>query len=157
MEQQDLFHAAHERYAATLAQRRQQEDRPEPAPAPERALHQHSLDAHAATEETMTGRKRAIMEWLRAYGPATDRQVKDAVIGERFAELLQRLGAEVITVGRSDTFVPVDTEAAPQTAGRLQIRSIPTLALFRGGREVARQAGALSAADIVAWVQAHGA
>ena len=83
MEQQDLFHAAHERYAATLAQRLQQEDRPEPAPAPERALHQHSLDAHAATEETMTGRKRAIMEWLRAYGPATDRQVKDAVIGER--------------------------------------------------------------------------
>jgi len=83
MEQQDLFHAAHERYAATLAQRRQQEDRPEPAPAPERALHQHSLDAHAATEETMTGRKRAIMEWLRAYGPATDRHVKEALFGER--------------------------------------------------------------------------
>jgi hypothetical protein len=83
MDQQDLFHAAHERYAATLAQRRQQEDRPEPAPAPERALHQHSLDAHAATEETMTGRKRAIMEWLRAYGPATDRHVKEALFGER--------------------------------------------------------------------------
>lgn len=83
MEQQDLFHAAHERYAATLAQRRQQEDRPEPAPAPERALHQHSLDAHAATEETMTGRKRAIMEWLRAYGPATDRHVKEALFGAR--------------------------------------------------------------------------
>ena len=83
MEQIDLFHAAHERYAATLAQRRQQEDRPEPAPAPDRALHQHSLDAHAATEETMTGRKRAIMEWLRAYGPATDRHVKEALFGER--------------------------------------------------------------------------
>lgn len=83
MDQPDLFHAAHERYAASLAQRQHQEDRPEPAQAPERALHQHSLDAHAATEETMTGRKRSIMEWLRAYGPATDRQVKEALFGER--------------------------------------------------------------------------
>lgn len=81
MDNPDLFHYAHERYAASLAQRRQQEDRPEPAQAPERALHRHSLEAHAATEETMTGRKRAIMEWLRAYGPATDRQVKEALFG----------------------------------------------------------------------------
>ncbi|HMU17417.1 MAG TPA: thioredoxin family protein, partial [Thauera aminoaromatica] len=29
----------------------------------------------------------------------------------------------------------------------------PTLALFRGGREIARQAGAMSAADIVRWVR----
>ena len=49
----------------------------------------------------------------------------------------------------------VDTEAAPGVAGRYQIRSIPTLILFRGGREVARQAGAMSAADIVRWTQAN--
>ena len=47
----------------------------------------------------------------------------------------------------------VDTEAAPGVAGRYQIRSIPTLILFREGREVARQAGAMSAADIVRWTQ----
>lgn len=46
----------------------------------------------------------------------------------------------------------LDTEQAPLLATRLAIRSIPTLALFRGGREVARQAGALaSAAAIVQW------
>jgi thioredoxin 2 len=36
---------------------------------------------------------------------------------------------------------------------RLNIRSIPTLALFVGGREVARQAGAMGAPDIVRWTQ----
>ena len=45
----------------------------------------------------------------------------------------------------------VDTEAQPGLGARFGIRSIPTLALFVGGREVARQAGAMGAADIVRW------
>ena len=49
----------------------------------------------------------------------------------------------------------VNTEAAQSLAARFNIRSIPTLALFVGGREVARQAGAMrSVADIARWVQA---
>ena len=48
----------------------------------------------------------------------------------------------------------VDTEAVPALGARFQIRSIPTLALFKDGREIARQAGAMGAADIVKWVQA---
>ena len=51
--------------------------------------------------------------------------------------------------------VKVDTEAVPNLGTRFAIRSIPTLALFRNGREVARQPGAMSAADIVRWVQSH--
>ncbi len=49
----------------------------------------------------------------------------------------------------------VDTEAEPQLGARFAIRSIPTLALFKDGREVARQAGAMGSADIVRWVQAN--
>ncbi len=50
----------------------------------------------------------------------------------------------------------VNTEEAQALSARLGIRSIPTLALFVGGREVARQPGALTrAADIVAWTRAH--
>lgn len=49
----------------------------------------------------------------------------------------------------------VDTEAVPALGTRFNIRSIPTLALFQGGHEVARQAGAMGAADIVRWVKAH--
>ena len=50
-------------------------------------------------------------------------------------------------------FAKVNTETARATAAQYAIRSIPTLALFRGGREIARQAGAMSAADLVRWVR----
>lgn len=46
----------------------------------------------------------------------------------------------------------VDTEEARALGARLNIRSIPTLAVFLHGRELARQAGAMGAADIVRWV-----
>ena len=49
----------------------------------------------------------------------------------------------------------VDTEQEQGLAARFGIRSIPTLILFRAGREVARQAGALGTADIVRWAQAR--
>ena len=47
----------------------------------------------------------------------------------------------------------LDTEAHPQVAAPYHIRSIPTMVLFQGGQELARISGALSAADIVRWVQ----
>lgn len=49
----------------------------------------------------------------------------------------------------------VDTQAQPGLGGRFGIRSIPTLVLFAGGRERARQAGAMGAADIVRWARQH--
>ena len=49
--------------------------------------------------------------------------------------------------------VKVNTDEAQGLGAQLNIRSIPTLALFVGGREVARQAGAMGAADIVRWTQ----
>ncbi|WP_455386148.1 thioredoxin TrxC [Acidihalobacter prosperus] len=51
--------------------------------------------------------------------------------------------------------VKVDTEAEQSLGARFGIRSIPTLALFRGGRELARQAGAMGAADIVRWARSQ--
>ncbi len=47
----------------------------------------------------------------------------------------------------------VDTEAEPALGGRFGIRSIPTLVAFRGGREVARQPGALDLEAIVSWAR----
>jgi thioredoxin 2 len=49
-------------------------------------------------------------------------------------------------------FAKVDTEASPQAGTRAGIRSIPTMVLYRGGREVARQSGAIPASAIAAWV-----
>lgn len=42
----------------------------------------------------------------------------------------------------------LDTEAQPQLAQRFSIRSIPTLILLKQGREIARQSGALNAAQL---------
>lgn len=49
-------------------------------------------------------------------------------------------------------FVKLDTEAHPQAGARYGIRGIPLLVKFQGGRETARQAGAMPAAGIVGWI-----
>ncbi len=49
----------------------------------------------------------------------------------------------------------LNTEEAQELAMRYNIRSIPTLALFKGGREIARQAGAMDAANIVRWAKSN--
>jgi thioredoxin 2 len=46
----------------------------------------------------------------------------------------------------------VDTEAVPDLAARLGIRSIPTLAVYAAGREAARTAGAMPADQIEAFI-----
>ncbi len=47
----------------------------------------------------------------------------------------------------------LDTEAHPHPAARFNIRSIPTMILFKGGQEAARISGALPASEIVRWVR----
>ncbi len=47
----------------------------------------------------------------------------------------------------------LDTEAHAQPAARFNIRSIPTMILFKNGQEAARVSGAMGAADIVRWVR----
>jgi thioredoxin 2 len=52
-------------------------------------------------------------------------------------------------------FAKLDTEASPRTSAAHAIRSIPTMILFQGGQEVARQSGAMAAGDLVRWVRAQ--
>ena len=49
----------------------------------------------------------------------------------------------------------LETDQEQAVAARYNIRSIPTLVLFRGGREIARQAGAMDANGICNWVQQY--
>lgn len=63
-----------------------------------------------------------------------------------FAQAAQMLEPEI-------RLVKLDTEQAQQLAAQFNIRSIPTLALFKNGREVARQAGAMDARGIVSWAR----
>ena len=50
-------------------------------------------------------------------------------------------------------FAKLNTEQVPGPAGQFGIRSIPTLILFKGGREVARQSGAMNQGQINQWLQ----
>jgi thioredoxin 2 len=52
-------------------------------------------------------------------------------------------------------FAKVDTEQSKNIAARFNIRSIPTIAIFRDGHEVARQAGAMNTTSIVNWVKSN--
>ena len=50
-------------------------------------------------------------------------------------------------------FVKVDSDAAPQASQTYGIRSIPSLLLFYGGREIGRQTGTMPAAQLLAWAR----
>lgn len=49
----------------------------------------------------------------------------------------------------------VNTEEQQALAARFGIRSIPTIAIFHDGREIARQTGAMDAAHLKRWIQAN--
>jgi thioredoxin 2 len=49
----------------------------------------------------------------------------------------------------------LNTDAAQSISGELGIRSIPTLIVFKAGREVARQVGAMGKPDVIRWIRAH--
>ncbi|HMS27060.1 MAG TPA: thioredoxin TrxC [Burkholderiaceae bacterium] len=49
--------------------------------------------------------------------------------------------------------VKADTEAIPNLSTRYNIRMVPTMMLFSGGKEIGRRPGAMAANDIVRWTQ----
>ena len=51
----------------------------------------------------------------------------------------------------------VNTETEQQLAAQYQIRSIPTLAIFKGGKEIARTAGAMDLQNLINWAKQNSA
>jgi thioredoxin 2 len=51
--------------------------------------------------------------------------------------------------------IKVNTEREQNLAGRLRIQSIPTLAIYKNGQEIIRQAGAMPLNDLLAWARSH--
>lgn len=49
----------------------------------------------------------------------------------------------------------VDTERNRMLAQRYAIRSIPTVAMFKGGRQVASQPGAVGLPQLMQWIEMH--
>ena len=50
----------------------------------------------------------------------------------------------------------LDSEAEQSLAGQLGIRSIPSLILFKNGKEVARQSGAMTLTQLLGWLRQQG-
>jgi len=63
-----------------------------------------------------------------------------------FAQAAQQLEPHV-------RLAKLDTEAHPAPARQFGIRSIPTMILFHGGQEIARQSGAMDTTSIMRWVK----
>jgi thioredoxin 2 len=66
------------------------------------------------------------------------------MMAPHFASAAQRLEPEV-------RLLKLNSEAEPHAAAELHVSGIPALLLFRDGRLIARQAGAMNANQIVAW------
>jgi thioredoxin 2 len=49
-------------------------------------------------------------------------------------------------------FAKLNTQDEPAPAGRYGIRSIPTLIVFRAGKEIARQSGAMDTGGLTRWL-----
>ena len=53
-------------------------------------------------------------------------------------------------------FAKLNTQDEPAPAGRFNIRAIPTMIVFRAGKEIARQTGAMDAAQHAALAELSG-
>jgi thioredoxin 2 len=93
-----------------------------------------------------------------SFGPHTERSDLPILVDfwapwcgpcRMMAPVLDRAAADLssqIRVGK------VNTDEQPELGGRFGIRSIPTLILFRHGRELARQSGAMDLGSLKRWL-----
>ena len=52
-------------------------------------------------------------------------------------------------------FVKINTENEQQLGAQFNIRSIPTLAIFKGGKEITRVSGAMDLGGFTRWLEQH--
>ena len=72
---------------------------------------------------------------------------------QNFAPIFEQAARELEPAVR---LAKLDTEAQQSVAARWKIRSIPTLILFKDGKETARMSGAMSLPQLKQWLASQG-
>ena len=118
------------------------QQRAAPAGYPQVALVALKDGQPATLAQAARGRPVVVNLWASWCGPC-----------QAFAPTFSQAAAQL--TGRC-RLAKLDSEANPQLAGQLGIRSIPSLILFKNGREIARQSGALPLPQLKAWLHSQG-
>lgn len=71
---------------------------------------------------------------------------------QQFAPTFELVAAQLEPKAR---FIKIETEKEQAISSKYDIRSIPTLAIFKNGKEVDRVSGALNAHDFTNWVNQY--
>ncbi len=71
---------------------------------------------------------------------------------QQFAPTFKQVTAQLEPKAR---FIKIETEKEQAISAKYNIRSIPTLAIFKNGKEIDRVSGALSASDFTNWVNQY--
>lgn len=101
---------------------------------PPMELRTHSFDRHLARNDLPV----IVDFWAPWCGPC-----------RMMAPHFEQAAVNLATKAR---FAKVNSDEEPALSSRFGIRSIPTLIAFRGGKEVARQSGAMSLGGLERWV-----
>lgn len=72
------------------------------------------------------------------------------VMGPQFAAAAERAEPAM-------RFVKLNSDENQDLSSRLNIRGIPTMIMFKGGKEIARVSGAMASADILRWASSQSA